>query len=100
MQAEEQQQPQPVQLEAPHFSGGEDSSLREILNAAESEVILRARAYRMEPQARGAVAEDQLPRAAVQDPQPQPDQTGGGRIERVSRSRMSYYTETLTFSSP
>lgn len=42
MQAEEQQKPQPLQLEAPHFSGGEDSSLREILNAAESEVILRA----------------------------------------------------------
>jgi DNA-binding NtrC family response regulator len=39
---EDPQQPQAVQVEAAHFSVREESSLREILNAAESEVILRA----------------------------------------------------------
>jgi|GEM_PF-3742509 DNA-binding NtrC family response regulator len=42
VQVEDPQQPQAVQLEAAHFSVREESSLREILNAAESEVILRA----------------------------------------------------------
>jgi DNA-binding NtrC family response regulator len=42
VQVEDPQQPQAAQLEAAHFSVREESSLREILNAAESEVILRA----------------------------------------------------------